>query len=120
MKFLFDKKSGLENIADHKQEILKICEQSTENNFFYKSKPELMMKKIQERVKEIMTSANEKTKNSQIELIREKMSSIMKHKKEMDDNGGNESYNYEAGQKEIEEMQLMQKELFQRLRRTCE
>jgi hypothetical protein len=50
-KFVFDKTTGLKDLADYKLEILKLCEKSGEKNFYSKGKSEFMMKKIKEKVK---------------------------------------------------------------------
>ncbi len=54
LKFVFDKRAGLKELADYKKEILNLCEQNGVKSFCSKGKPEFMMKKIKEKVREMM------------------------------------------------------------------
>lgn len=83
LNFVFDKETGLKDLADYKQEILKLCKEHLERCYFTKIQPKFMLRFLQDKVKLIMNGPKQRTKNPQIELLKEKISHIMKNKEEM-------------------------------------
>ena len=83
LKFVFDKRNGLKEFADYKKEILHLCEQNGVKSICSKGKSEFMMKKIKDKVREIMASPRQAAKNQQVEVLKEKVANIMKSKQEM-------------------------------------